>query len=84
MAERQPGDIDAYAGHLWRRWDTWLDGTVWRFELGVDFSHQKTLRSECYRRAAQRGLRVRTHWDGERYLYIQAVKSDGGPLEPPP
>jgi hypothetical protein len=84
MAERQPGDIDAYAGHRWHKWDEWFDGTVWRFELGVDFRTQKSFRSMAYTEATHRALRIRTHWDNRRYLYLQAFRIDGSPVEPAP
>lgn len=64
-----------------RQWDEWLDGRVWRLDVGKDFELGLGWRGymgvEVARQASIRGVKARTSWssgDEPKHLYVQAIK----------
>lgn len=58
------------------RWEEWLDGQAWKLTRGVDFTvspNRFRQGSSLQVAAAKRGMRVRTHVDGDSVI-IQAYK----------
>jgi hypothetical protein len=60
-------------GHRSYDWATWLDGTVYELERGVDFDVlPESMRSAVHYAALSRGLTVKTKVQGDN-IVVQAV-----------
>ncbi len=78
MAER----VESFPSRTYRRsgypWNEWLDGGIWRIELGDHNCRTAfNFRTTAYGVAAKRGLRLRTVIDDDDALTIQAFPAGG-------
>lgn len=76
MAERLDHfDFGPRAGTSQYPWDQWLDGTIWKLAEGVDFQGNRDyFNSLIYRRAKERGFKVRVSKKIDGALVVQAVR----------
>jgi hypothetical protein len=74
MAERMDTFPDGAPTRRHYPWDEWLDGTVWRLQVGDDFSAKPpSMASMARARAAAKGKRCRVSIR-EDHIIIQAVE----------
>ncbi len=58
-------------------WDEWLDGSTWRITRGTDFDAKpSSVRSEVYRSAYQRGLRIESRIEGDSVIFRASPKNE--------
>lgn len=65
--------------------DAWLDGQIWRLEVGEDVTDDaelENLRRSLYRRGKQRGLRVKITRE-DQALVVQGSKPEGAGASAP-
>ena len=59
-------------------WGEWLDGRVWRLTRGFDFDCTiQSFRVMVHKSARDRGMKVRTVFDGEDAIVVQAYSENG-------
>lgn len=63
-----------FPGRVSYDWDTWLNGSVWELQQGVDFTAKvSSVRSAAVNYGKRYGFKVKTVAKGDK-LYVQAMK----------